>query len=739
MDISSLAWGKRPVPLLPKSLCDLWHDDPLPAWLTQEVSLPANATVNTLGSQYWSMSSSVTPRLEHYIAFIIKSRTQSILTLRCFNQPWPPGLRISEISFSVRSHNLLSRSGLLNNPDALIAVTFAQLLGIPGLGIKSLIEITTLVESAVELSNQVSSELSAGLGAQVIGESGNQDGSKWRHLLTEALHEPWVDQVSEQDPRFRAVLPVGQGTLEERIERALSDPTSSTTEVPLLVGCLPSVRQIVERLKMQYLEEGLGELLSTALGHKQPHFDLIAARLGWSGEEPKTLQECGDLKGITRERVRQIEQNARKKLPQHPVFLPKLDLGISLLESSAPITLPAAANLLIERGIAKRTFSPVSLLDAAELLGRRTALTISSNRGERMVVSSTGEHKLGSVSRIARKLAGQAGVASVFQVVDKFRGQNEQGDEAIAAPEDFLSEDEVRRVLGADTGCEFLDQDWFWFTDLPKGRNRLENLAKRILSVASPQPIASIREGVRRVFRYRASSNPRYRSLVVPPQTVMASFFRQHPAFRIDGDLVGNVTPIGSRSLLGDGERALVDAIRASAAGVLDRKTLISACMARGINENTLSLYTTYSPLLEHIGLDLWKLRGVRVDPAAVEAVREQNQLRPRETRLLEQGWTPDGKLWIAWKLPGNTSSLVFGVPGAVRRYLANRTFQAVAKDSGRTFGQVSINTAGSSYGYAPVLRYVGADEGDTLLAEFDLTKSEVQISIADTDMLSID
>lgn len=126
----------------------------------------------------------------------------------------------------------------------------------------------------------------------------------------------------------------------------------------------------------------------------------------------------------------------------------------------------------------------------------------------------------------------------------------------------------------------------------------------------------------------------------------------------------------------------------------------------------------------------------MQVDPAAVEAVREQNQLRPRENRLLDFGWSPEGKLWIAWKLPGNKSGLVLGVPGAIRRYLSNLAFQAVAKEGERDCGQIAVNDGGSSYGYGRFLRYSGADEGDTLLAEFDLSQRGVSLSIVDDAVL---
>ena len=39
-----------------------------------------------------------------------------------------------------------------------------------------------------------------------------------------------------------------------------------------------------------------------------------ACGLAWGGEEPLTLAEVGDRLGLTRERIRQIERKAMKKL-----------------------------------------------------------------------------------------------------------------------------------------------------------------------------------------------------------------------------------------------------------------------------------------------------------------------------------------------------------------------------------------------------------------------------------------
>ena len=720
----------------PKTLRTLWAQEPLPRWLIDDLGLSSDATVGLLEPSNLSSVPTVAPRIQHYVGFLVKSRFESIKSVRCFDSVWPTGLRITDIPYSVKSRNLLLVAGYLASPEALMQATFGDLLSISGLGIKSLIEIATLTESAIQVHEEVTTRLARGIeGTDVGARSGsNKFDEATTDELGDVLREPWANQISEQDPRFAALLSLGQGTLEERIERVISDPSASM-EVQQLLTNLPLIRQAIEQQKGKYLEDSLLELLSAIIGDDHSRVATIAERLGWKGEDPKTLQECGDALRVTRERVRQIEAKVLKRLPGHPVFLPKLDDAISLLEGSAPIPTFHAAQVLADHKISKGSFSINSLLNTAQLLGRETTLSIKTVKGQPVVVSKSTDRIVGTIIRTARALAGQAGVASVFQVGDRLTGVAEIA-RLLHIDSQQASEDDIRRVLRGYKECEFLGDDWFWFTDLPAGRNRLENVTKKMLSVASPQSISSIREGVRRAFHYRSISNERYRGLTVPPQSVMADFFRRHPDFRIEENDLDLVKDVDYRTYLGAGEQVLVDVMRASASGVLDRKSLVESCVARGLNENTVSIYTSYSPLIEHLGLDLWKLRGVRVDPASVEAIREQNQLRPRETRLLDYGWGTDGKLWVAWRLPRFMGGIVLGIPGAVRRYLQDRSFVAIAKESSRSIGQVVINEGGSSYGYGSFLRYAGADEGDTILAEFDLPNSKVNLSISDSNAL---
>src|SRR5262249_20580368 len=263
-------------------------------------------------------------------------------------------------------------------------------LEVSGLGVKCLIEITTLIESAIEVHEYLTTELAMNFQIEApISENSVEPAEAKITLLRDVLEQPWAGELSEQDPRFQMLLPTGRGTLEERIERLISDPTTASSDSLGLLARLPLFRETVERLNSQFLEESLTELLGAAIGDGQPRLDAVAARFGWHGEAPKTLQESADIMGVTRERLRQIEQKALERLQKCSILLPKLDLALSLLEAIAPVSVHEAAQIMVERGISRRPFSPISILQTAELLGRKTPVVIRIIKGQHVLISES--------------------------------------------------------------------------------------------------------------------------------------------------------------------------------------------------------------------------------------------------------------------------------------------------------------------------------------------------------------
>jgi hypothetical protein len=308
----------------------------------------------------------------------------------------------------------------------------------------------------------------------------------------------------------------------------------------------------------------------------------------------------------------------------------------------------------------------------------------------------------------------------------------------LAANTITVDEAAVRHVLREFSDVQFVEEDWFFHRPTNPERDRLRNVTRKMLSVAEPIELGLIREGLRRENRYRPYRGVVTWSLLVPPRSILRAYYEAHPEFILeDGDRVKAAEPLHYRGELAINEAILVDVLRSSPACVLDRANFAAECLRRSMNVNTFSVYLTYSPVILHLGLDIWSLRGVRVDPAAVEAVREANALRPREKRVLDYGWTLEGQLWLAARLPASqqTANLVVGIPGPIRNYLSGRRFEARDEDQ-VNHGSIRVNDEGTSYGFAPFLRQRGADEGDILIAEFNLTNKVALLRLGDDDLL---
>lgn len=721
IDIRLLKWGGPPAPLLPSSLRAAWRYEILPNWVCAETGLPKGATVVDLSVRVWEAMEIMSPRLRHFLLFMMRTHAKTVEKLRCVERIWPVGLKVGDIGWTVRTRNCLARKGLLDDEQRLINLTFGDVVQIEGMGTMTILDFCSTLEGAVDIYEQL---------ATSYAESRIEDKpTDLTSILEEAVREDWSAQISKRDPRFASLLPPGEGTLQERIEQLLldTDTISNVSDIPLLLESISKIQQMVAELQVLPLESCLRDFLRLASRTEGERLHALVARLGWHGERPATLEECGKRLGLTRERVRQIQDKILKRFPDHEVLMPRLDEALDLLEERAPLTMSEASQILRDASITKCAFHPQSLLDAAGLLGKQTTLQICDTRSGKMLVNEPSIKVAQFIPVIARKLAGQSGVTSVFQIAD-----------ALAINGHEVEEKDLRRMLHANENFEFLDEDWFWAKDVPEERNRLRNSSRKILSVVSPQAVRDIRDGVRRAYRYRITSHERYATLIVPPLDVMTAFFERHPNFKVDGDYVSPSMPLDYRKELGETDCILVEVLRSSPTGVMDRTTFAERCLARGMNENTFSIYSSYSCILEHVGIGIWKLRGLAVDPAAVEAVRIANHLKPREKRVLEHGWTNDGKLWIAARVPRLAKqSMVIGCPGAIQRYLAGQEFKCSSKENGHPCGTVVINEKGTSYGYGLFIRRYGLDENDVLLAEFDLATNTVTLSLADDELPS--
>lgn len=124
-------------------------------------------------------------------------------------------------------------------------------------------------------------------------------------------HQPTIEEIAREMnlPREKIVM----------MRRAAGTAAQSTSQG---TGNSPGLSEMLADEKTPKPDEALfGEQEKETIHRLLASIDeregkVLRMRYGLGGEEPKTLKEIGEILGLTRERVRQIENEALKKLNQ---------------------------------------------------------------------------------------------------------------------------------------------------------------------------------------------------------------------------------------------------------------------------------------------------------------------------------------------------------------------------------------------------------------------------------------
>jgi RNA polymerase primary sigma factor len=140
-----------------------------------------------------------------------------------------------------------------------------------------------------------------------------------RRLMQELGREPTPEEIAEQaeiDPdRVREIFKIAQEV------SSLEAPVGEDQE-SFLGDFIPDESQLspVDAASKQLLKDHLDEVLAT-LSDREAR--VLKLRFGLEGNKQMTLEEVGRVFGVTRERIRQIEAKALRKL-KHPSRRKKL-------------------------------------------------------------------------------------------------------------------------------------------------------------------------------------------------------------------------------------------------------------------------------------------------------------------------------------------------------------------------------------------------------------------------------
>lgn len=140
-----------------------------------------------------------------------------------------------------------------------------------------------------------------------------------RKLMQELGREPTPEEIGEEvelEPdRVREIFKIAQETT------SLEAPVGEDQE-SILGDFIPDESQLspVDQASKQLLKDHLDEVLGTLTERESK---VLKLRFGLEGTKQMTLEEVGKVFGVTRERIRQIEAKALRKL-KHPSRRKKL-------------------------------------------------------------------------------------------------------------------------------------------------------------------------------------------------------------------------------------------------------------------------------------------------------------------------------------------------------------------------------------------------------------------------------
>lgn len=696
----TLKWPRPGYPLVPALYRKAWLDEPLPKAVLARAGLPPYTTVGALDEMVWTEAKhpDALQALASYITTLVKARLYFRSDPDLADKPilgnvWNTNLDPRELPFTERTRNVLERAGRLEDTRWLSAVTASDFLSLRGAGTVTLLDFATVAE--VHEATVHSWEVEV--------EAIQQELDKLR------VEYP-IDTILPKDPRLRELRLVG-ATVAEALEHELHNNVGTLFSVQAgdALTRIAAVRNVLRRLEMEKLDEALLHLVQESVSAR--HVEAIMMRLGWDGMGGVTLEEAGEVAGVSRERVRQIQKRLEEAL-ELVSYVPALDRAIEALDRAADIFEPDAASLLRREGITFDSFLPAGVVSAARLLGRSYGFEVGPDK---ISVQLPGDTKSKVFRRALRSLSNVNYIASVLELQARI-GEAEGEEPPLEAVRAFL--ERHPNVVWLDDG-----HSWLWVRQA-EGRNRIVRQIRKMLAVAGSLPLEALREGVLRHHRTRNT---------VLPRNVLLGLCRA-AGFQVRDDRVSTSEPVTLSNALGWGnERTIVEVLK-SHGGVMRGTDLEAESLQRGLNRHSFWVYITYSPVLERVAPSVYALRGAAVDPAEVAHLAGKEA--PTEPALQDDGWTKDGGIWLGYRVKSNMrSSGVVSVPARMRNIIGERRLELFTVE-GAPVGTFVINRSGNAWGLTPFIGRRGVEEGDVLIIAVDTDLEVAVVQAGSKDLL---
>lgn len=437
--------------------------------------------------------------------------------------------------------------------------------------------------------------------------------------------------------------------------------------------------------------------LSPTSMHYTAHFaEVMGKRWSVGTIKPWTLQQCGDTFGLSRERVRQLEQMPLWECAPRVWGQPQIleDLYSQLIDVGVSEVVASSTGEMMDRGSA-----------VALLVGFNYAP--EDFKGPRTVADEVGLHgiKWSELLRTAYHESEKLGLMSLFEL-----------------------RHHIAESFPVLIGKKFDDviEALVVYDDLPHGYVYVENRTsswlkgwfRKLFSVLGPQSFEETYKALERFCKVRI---PR---LVFPPRSVIRAFIERESSLWLLDDVVGLQEPV--QQLLEGVEEWVRDQIMGCTGHVIHKTQLWDLARSSGVKGGTLNVYTKYSLLFKPCGRGCVTMTGIQPSPVSIELAGIRASAIRVSTRRGKVN-VADGVVSVVVEVGNDLLDTgVFTTTQEMRKMLQNQNFQIVT--GGQQYGSVGWSK-NLMTGFTTAFQVLGTQPGDQLEFRFSVAGNEAVVA----------
>jgi hypothetical protein len=515
-------------------------------------------------------------------------------------------LQFENLELEARTMNCvqcLVRQGMARSPSDLRALTIGQVLEIPGLGVKSLVDLLTSLETLAKKDgasspikgNRPFLSVGTALQPRLSGEAKKIQRLRCARLVR--LDDPRLTRFSRLLVRAVSECGYESSTMLNkslyRFGKIIAERNNEPKQPANLAQHLRVLRKCALRMTECTVEEELTDLAQAVSRERTAR--MAVRYFGWDGGGSRTLQTVGKEFRVTRERVRQVVEEFKLRLPRKGPFAPVLGRAIDFVTSQLPGRAKDIELALAEKRLTGAPFCLEGLVTAGQLLHRPVQFRLDKFRGERFVIPEKSEIRIEDIEIAAKLSVRHCGISTVVDVTEHLRERMSE-----RLPVAF-----VRQVLECQESIVWLDRslNWFWLS--AARRNPLINRIAKVLAVCPRIRISELQRGTsRRIGAYSG-----------PPQNALLEFCRHIPICRVEGEEVIANGPIDRWKQLSGTELVMLEVLSKNGP-LLRYRTFQELCQVSGMKGSTFTVVAVTSPVVCRYARALYGIIGKGPHPS---------------------------------------------------------------------------------------------------------------------------